>query len=220
MDSKRTWREIVDGQLLHAVLLAVLLGLTAGATQWLPLGGAAASWLWAGVGIAIAHQVWVLAWWRTELDLGWPSKLLGAAAFPVYRIGFALLGLSRFAAALGAATADSGSLPLPVGVRVIAAILLLAPGVWLVDSVRRHFGFDHAMGADHFFAEHRQRPLCREGIFRWIPNAMYTVGFLSFWAIGLGFGSTSALLLAAFSHAYIWVHYVCTERPDMRRIYA
>ena len=28
-----------------------------------------------------------------------------------------------------------------------------------------------------------------------------------------------ALAVALFQHAYIWVHYYCTEKPDMRRIY-
>ena len=31
--------------------------------------------------------------------------------------------------------------------------------------------------------------------------------------------SWAALVVAFFSHAYIWVHYLCTERPDMRLIY-
>jgi len=30
---------------------------------------------------------------------------------------------------------------------------------------------------------------------------------------------THALLLAGFNHLYIWVHYYCTEKPDMERIY-
>ena len=29
----------------------------------------------------------------------------------------------------------------------------------------------------------------------------------------------AALVVAMFSHLYIWVHYICTERPDMRLIY-
>ena len=48
---------------------------------------------------------------------------------------------------------------------------------------------------------------------------MYTVGFLILWAPAVALASGPALLLAAFNHAYIWVHYLCTERPDMRRIY-
>ena len=55
--------------------------------------------------------------------------------------------------------------------------------------------------------------------FRFIPNSMYTVGFFALWIPALLAGSKAALLAAAFNHAYIWVHYACTERPDMKRIY-
>ena len=48
---------------------------------------------------------------------------------------------------------------------------------------------------------------------------MYTFGLLVVWLPGLLAASKTALLSAAFSHVYIWVHYYCTERPDMRRIY-
>jgi hypothetical protein len=36
---------------------------------------------------------------------------------------------------------------------------------------------------------------------------------------GLIWGSSAALLLAAFNHAYVWVHYFTTEKPDMGVIY-
>ena len=48
---------------------------------------------------------------------------------------------------------------------------------------------------------------------------MYVFGFAILWVPALLFQSVAALIVAAFSHAYIWVHYYCTERPDMRRIY-
>ena len=50
------------------------------------------------------------------------------------------------------------------------------------------------------------------------PNSL---GFVSalLWIIGLVFLSQGALLVALFSHVYIWVHYYTTELPDMRRIY-
>lgn len=49
---------------------------------------------------------------------------------------------------------------------------------------------------------------------------MYVFGFLMAWIPGLWFGSAAGLVVALFSHAYIWVHYIATERPDMRRIYS
>lgn len=36
---------------------------------------------------------------------------------------------------------------------------------------------------------------------------------------GIVLASPAAILVAAFQHVYIWVHYFCTELPDMRRIY-
>jgi Ser/Thr protein kinase RdoA (MazF antagonist) len=41
-----------------------------------------------------------------------------------------------------------------------------------------------------------------------------TVGLVDF-----GFNSTAALTVAAFSHAYIWVHFYATEKPDMEFLY-
>jgi hypothetical protein len=48
---------------------------------------------------------------------------------------------------------------------------------------------------------------------------MYTYGLLALWLPGLLEASAAALVAAALSHVYIWVHYTCTELPDMRRIY-
>lgn len=49
---------------------------------------------------------------------------------------------------------------------------------------------------------------------------MCTLGFLVLRAPALHFRSVAALAVAAFSYLYVWVHYFCTERPDMERIYA
>jgi len=62
-------------------------------------------------------------------------------------------------------------------------------------------------------------PLVRKGIFRFTDNGMYLYAFLLFWSIAIYFSSTAALLVALFSHLYIWVHYYCTEQPDMEYIY-
>ncbi len=57
------------------------------------------------------------------------------------------------------------------------------------------------------------------GIFRFSSNAMYLFGFMGLWIPGFLFQSLAALILAVFSHAYIWIHYYATEKPDMDRIY-
>jgi hypothetical protein len=61
--------------------------------------------------------------------------------------------------------------------------------------------------------------LVRKGAFKWTPNAMYTLGFLGLWSIGLLARSHATLVAALFQHAYIWVHYICTEKPDMEILY-
>jgi hypothetical protein len=62
-------------------------------------------------------------------------------------------------------------------------------------------------------------PFVRQGIFRFTSNGMYLYAFLLSWAIAIGFNSSAALAVAAFSHAYIWVHFYSTEKPAMEFIY-
>jgi len=47
-----------------------------------------------------------------------------------------------------------------------------------------------------------------------LPNAMYALTFLGFWAVAFLARSQAALAVALFQHAYIWVHWYCTEQPD------
>ncbi len=91
-------------------------------------------------------------------------------------------------------------------------------GSWLGISTAAWFYA--GLGADQFIEDHRHRGLCRRGIFRYVPNSMYIVGFLCLWAPAIASASRAGLLLAAFNQIYTWVHYFCTERPDMRRIYS
>ena len=87
-------------------------------------------------------------------------------------------------------------------------------------SVQRYFGMVRASGADHFDARYRKMPFVKAGIFRFTNNGMYVYAFLLFWALAVGFNSAAALIVAAFSHAYIWVHFFATEKPDMDYLYA
>ena len=62
-------------------------------------------------------------------------------------------------------------------------------------------------------------PLVKEGIFQFTNNGMYVYAFMLFWAIAIGANSVAALVVAAFSHVYIWVHFFATEKPDMDFLY-
>ena len=87
-------------------------------------------------------------------------------------------------------------------------------------SVGHYFGIDRVYGIDHFDPSYRSKPLVKDGMFKYTDNAMYKFGFLILWTIALVFLSQAALLAAAFNQLYIWVHFYCTELPDIRRIYA
>ncbi len=71
----------------------------------------------------------------------------------------------------------------------------------------------------HFDSSYRNLPMVHEGIFRFNSNAMYSFAFLSVWGIAIASASWAARIAALFSHTHIWVHYLCTERPEMPLIY-
>lgn len=210
---------IFEGQGRHLPLLAGLLAATFAAARVLDLTRDAQAWFTLAIASAIAHQGWVWLCWRLELHTGWLSRTFGEAGFRLYGLGFALLATSRFVSLIGLALADRGSLAAYSGALTLAGFLVIAPIGYLFYSVARYFTFRRALGADHFDPAYRAMPLETRGIFRHARNGMYIYGFLVVWLPGLFAASAAALLAAAFHHAYIWVHYDCTERPDLRRIY-
>jgi len=218
-------RAVFGRQWLHLLGLLVLLpGLAAMArlesvqegTLW---GWGTLTWFWLAAGIAVAHQSYVWLCWRLELHAKGLSRVLGERAFPLFAMGFALLGLSRVAVVVVLAVANQQTLPGPAWVGQGLAVLALGPALYLFYSVHRYFGFRRAFGADHFDPHYRSMPLVREGIFRYTSNGMYVYGFLILWVPGLWFGSAAAVAVALFNHLYIWVHYFATEKPDMDHIY-
>jgi phospholipid methyltransferase len=212
------------GQTLHATGLALLLIFSGGAWAAVaPLSGrfleiSSDWWFWGAVAIPVVHQVYVWICWRLELlHSRAVSRTIGFAG---YRAVFFILLVSRLVPLIPLAWANRDSLTLPVPARLILGALLLVPSAYAMYSVARYFGISRAAGADHFDERYRTMPFVREGIFRWTSNGMYGVAFLGPWGLALGLGSVGALIAAAFGHAYIWLHYYATERPDMEFIYA
>lgn len=213
-----------EGQLLHLVLLAALLAGVMALARGDVLAGSflgvgTPAWLWASVLVPILHQVYVAFAWRAQLHHQLLTRWCGARAFPRYRAGFVVLILLRPLTLVALAVSNRGTLPIPPLLGGAIAVVCFLPGTWLLHSIRRYFTFDRAFGIDHFDRAYRHVPLVREGIFGVVPNAMYVVGFLSLWGVACLLRSQAALLVAAFQHLYILVHYVCTERPDMRVLY-
>jgi len=101
----------------------------------------------------------------------------------------------------------------------ILAAVAAALALYVLYSVLRYFGIARAAGLDHFDPSYHHKPLVKEGIFKYTENVMYIFGLLALWIPGLAATSAPALIAAALTHAYIWVHYYTTEKPDMNRIY-
>ena len=189
-----------------------------GKGAWLGLTDRA--WFVVCLGVAVVHQTFVWIAWRAQL--GWKvfTRAFGDADFAVYSAIFFGLLVLRIVVVAAISTADAGSLRLPMGLAWGLAVLLALPALYACWSVARYFGFARAAGGDHFRQRFREMPLVRQGAFAWTPNAMYTLAFLGLWSIALITRSHAGLVGAVFHHAYIWVHYLCTEEPDMEVLYA
>lgn len=203
------------GQLLHFTCTVLLLALVW--VVWKYLGEPYPAAFWIAISFPIVHQVFVWLAWRLELRSAATSKAIG---FRGYVVCFFLLFGGRFVSLFALAWMDRGSLGLHFTPQVIVTILLALPGIYAGYSTNKYFGMVRASGADHFDPRYRDMPFVKEGIFRFTSNGMYLYAFLLFWAIAVGFNSSAAITVAAFSHAYIWVHFYATEKPDMDFIYA
>lgn len=219
-------KTIFEKQGIHAALLSLLLLAVVSAFHSFDpfsagefFGWSTTFWFNTAIAVAIVHHLYVWLAWRIELYTNGITNLFPKRGFMIYLSGFFLLISFRFLLVLLAAISNMGLFSLPIEIKWILITILAIPVIWLFYSVKTYFGFKRAAGADHFFEEYRELPMVRKGIFKYSKNGMYTFGFLFFWLIALLFESYTALLLAFFNHLYIWVHYYCTEQPDMKKIY-
>ena len=133
-------------------------------------------------------------------------------------LGFSLLFVCRMISIIILAMSNQGSLSVNPLYTYLIAALITPVIIYLFYSVIRYFTFERAFGIDHFDKNYNQ-PYVKEGIFRYTDNGMYVYGILVLYLPGLLLLSKTALIVALFNHLYIWVHYYCTERPDMKVIY-
>ena len=179
------------------------------------LGIGAFKWFLVAMTIPLVHQTYVWICWRSELCWKSISNTIG---FKGYVIIFFILIISRLTAIV-LCFVDYGSLYKPGWLAWILGLILFIPGVYTMYSVKKYFGFLRAAGADHFDPKYRNLPFENRGIFKWTPNAMYV------FAIGIPFsfaaatGSQSMLIVAIYTYISIWLHYFCTEKPDIAVIY-
>ncbi len=217
--------KILDKQQYHFLSLVILLsGVYYAARgdflQGSFLGLSTRAWLLLSIFIPVAHQIYVLIFWRAELHYKTLSSWFGERAFFIFGLGFMILLIARPVFVLGLAISNRGTLPIPGWLGILLSVLSIPPVLYLVYSVFKYFGADRALGGDHFQPEiYREQPFVKKGIFQWSSNPMYFFGFLLVWAPGLLFLSKAGLLAALFNHLYIWAHYFFTEYPDMKFIY-
>ena len=221
----RSLKYFLHRQFWHLLTLLILVPVTwsfaapvMGDNSW--LGITDITWFWLAVGVSIIHQV--IVWIVFRLQLGWAtlSKIFGDSDLFVWALLFLPFLLARVISLIGLACANSSTLVLPNKLAITLALFLIIPAIYTLWSVIRYFGLIRALGADHFRISYRKIPLVKRGIFKWNSNSMYSFAFLILWAIALLLGSQAALSVALFQHVYIWVHYFCTEKPDMEIIYS
>jgi len=215
---------MAEGQLPH---LGILVFMLAGAAWWLQgaaparsfLGLTGLGWVWVSIWGAVLHQIIVAVVFRGQLHRALFSRLFGDKDLRIWGLIFFPFLIARPVTVLIIAVLDAGSLPLWQPLAIALGVALFLPAAYTMYSVRRYFSFARALGGDHFRDEYLTMPMVTQGAFRWSGNAMYTFGFLGLWAFALLFGSKLALIVAAFQHAYIWVHMYTVEGPDLRHLF-
>ena len=147
------------------------------------------------------------------------TKTFGKLGFPLHVIVFFILLILRIHFTLALSLSNAGTLNIPFIVRLVIVLIMSIPMLYTFYSVLRYFGLSKAAGGDHFFQKYRDMPFVNQGIYKFTSNALYIFGFLIFWIPPLLFGSVTALLIALFSHIFIWIHYYTLEKPDLKILY-
>lgn len=177
------------------------------------------TWFWLAISVPILHQISVWLIWRLELyQKTFTSRYGLTSVFKIYSVGFTILFSSRMVFIIILATCSKNTLSLKPIIAYLIAGSITPIIIYLFYSVLKYFTLERAFGIDHFHKNDND-PFVKRGIFRYTNNGMYIYGFMFFYLPGLLLLSKPALIVALFNHIYIWVHYFCTERPDMKSIY-
>lgn len=177
-------------------------------------------WIATTVAVPVLHQIYVLLCWRFELYHKSLSKTFGKNAFKIYKVGFFILIASRMVFLIILSISNKNTLSLSPFYKYIVITILSIVVVYAFYSVIRFFGMDRAAGLDHFDYSISKLDFVKKGIFKYTNNGMYKYAFLGFYIPGIIWESKASILVALFSHIYIWVHYYCTELPDIKTIYS
>lgn len=206
--------------LLVVLLLGVYLLATGGVLSGELWGISTQGWLWIAVAMPVLHQILVALLWRAELYHHKMTEWFGENAFAVFKVIFTLFFVGRPISLILLGVSNAKTLNVNPVLAYTLAVVLFIPFAYTMYSVANYFGINRAYGEDHFKpALYKNKSFVKQGMFKYTDNAMYKFGFLILWVIALVFLSKAALLVAAFNHLYIWVHFYCTELPDIQQIY-
>lgn len=201
------------------VITATFVSSNADDMQGMLWGIGTLQWFWIAIAVPIVHQVYVWLIWRLELYQNTFSSRLGVSeAFQLYAAGFSILFVGRLIAIIFVAISSRDTLVVYAWACYLLAALITPPVIYLFYSVKRYFTVERAFGIDHFDKNYNE-PYVKGGIFRFTGNGMYVYGLMILYLPGLLLLSKPALVVGLFNHVYIWVHYYCTEQPDMKTIY-
>ncbi|MFC1651115.1 methyltransferase [Candidatus Latescibacterota bacterium] len=146
-------------------------------------------------------------------------RFSGGHGFRAHSILFAVLAIIRIISVVLAGLVDYGSVSVHWSISWILAPAITLLVVYSFYSTFRYFGYERAVGADHFFPEYRTKQFVRKGIFKYSSNSMYTFAMLFLFIIGILCESKAAIYLAGYHYLTAWAHYFCTEKPDIKAIY-
>lgn len=179
----------------------------------------ASTWFWIAIAVPIIHQTYVMLVWRFELYQRTFSKRWGIKkAFKFYTVGFSILFVSRLISIIFLAISTQYTLNITPIIAYATAAIITPLVIYLFYSVKKYFTIERAYGIDHFGPNYHE-PYIKQGIFKYTDNGMYVFGLMILYLPGLLLFSKASLLAALFNHIYIWVHFYCTEKPDMLKIY-
>ena len=179
------------------------------------VGISALDWFIIAMSAPLIHQTYVWVCWRSELCWKTITNTIG---FKGYVIFFFILIISRLSAII-LCFIDYGSLYKPGWLAWVLGLIIFIPGAYTMYSVKKYFGFLRAAGADHFDPKYRDLPFENRGIFKWTPNAMYVFAIGIPFSFAVATGSQSMFVVAIYTYISIWLHYFCTEKPDIAIIY-
>jgi len=213
-------KQIQHYLLLIVLLLSVYILATGDVLSGQLWGISSQAWLWTAIATPVLHQIVVALLWRVELYHHKMTDWFGDNAFPVFKVIFTILFVGRPVTLTLLGISNANTLNLNPTLAYLLAGILFIPFAYTMYSVVHYFSIDRAFGEDHFKPSvYKNKLFVKQGMFRYTENAMYKFGFLILWGIALIFLSKAALLVAAFSHLYIWVHFYFTELPDIKYIY-